>query len=242
MGPVTEPGTNTTLDSWHNAFYIPLSPAYSGALGTSVTLPKHAPQFVGLQRDVASLGKSTPTSDGSVSFKIHFSTHVGADNNPQLMEDDSAYINFTFRDLDLVPQVIGCARLTETLSLTYLPSSESPIPSEPDFVLNQGNYTTYRVGTDTATNNTLATYHIPLKALGLTSANFNEGTNTSFDVLVTVNSDLVKFRKGATKFRNTGEYMTEELEYSPFVGQVPEPVSMLSMLLGLPILLRRRKK
>lgn len=232
--PVFVNGTNADLDGAHNAFFIPLTEAASGWLGASGGSGGRT-FSVGQQRDTASLGSKSPSADGSVLFRVHYSTF-----NSQMMEDGSAYLTLTFRDLDFLPQTVGSSKLTETLGLTYVPSDESPIPSEPNLFLDTSNYMTYRVGTDSRTNNVLATYRIPLKDLGLTSQNFNEGTNTSFDIVVTLTSHLEKFRSGASNFRNTGEYMTQQLEYTPYV--MPEPMTMLALLLGVPALLRRNRR
>lgn len=231
-------GANQELASRAGVFYIPFSPAHSGALDAPVPGKLH----VGDQDSVRLAGAS---SSGYADVLLNYDLAGVFTSTKNHLVLDSAKLVFTWGDLDFAPGPMGKVSYYETVELTFLAHAADPLPATPDLVLHLGNYTAYRVTPGLDTGGVHATYEIPLKDLGVTEADAAAlDANQGFAVMARYISHLNAAGESPTSvlYTNTPESAGVnglQAEIVPAI-KAPEPAGLSILALAAVILRRRR--
>lgn len=249
---VTVMGDNSVWDKYGNKFYIPQSDPFSGQLGQLVLGAKPGStkkkNLIGLHSDRFRLRGDVGTSTTGFT-----TTNVVFDLPEPPMGEDAALI-LTFRDLDLLPQKLRRATLTETLELTLLTNvltgeddGAAALGASSSFHLSltSGNYGLYRPDgfgpTNYSRRNRQVTYTIPLTDLGMTKLDiYAIDATKSFTLEMTMTAEVTRTKRGSNVYRNTVETGLVSVSYTPDYD-APEPMTMALLIAGLPLLLRRRR-
>lgn len=223
---------NPILEKKGSRVFIPQTNVGSGILGDLLT----GRQRAGYQVETVRLAPGA-SSDGYVAMELNFGALT------QFITSGASTLEITFNDMDFVPQVIGSARLTEWVGLSFMPTAGSPIDPEqtPDLILNESNYGLYRPDGFGATNKETVTYSIPVADLKADFSKMNADQELS--LVLTFYSDLTRFRNGPSQFRNTPETFNVQLVYEPSKTNpdVPEPLTLAMLVLGATWVVRRRR-
>ncbi|MFB3891719.1 MAG: PEP-CTERM sorting domain-containing protein [Phycisphaerae bacterium] len=138
-------------------------------------------------------------------------------------------------DLDFLPQSIGSKatyREWVDIGIVFNPGK----PARHLVTIDNTDYLYFRTSPGTATNNTAADYTLDLKNYLRDAAWDTINAHYGFQIEVTFHSSLQRTGGGTAYFYNTPEGFT-----SNFVYDVPEPATLALLLVGAPLLLRRRR-
>lgn len=224
-------GTNANLTQTHGLIYIPQQPATSGPLG--LLLGAGPNDKIGYHSDTMTLTGAGTMANGDVSFTVKFKLSSTIDPSSKIM--------ITAKDLDCLPQLLGGGKLKESLAVTFL-NNATDIPGPVGLTIKKDNYGFFRPDGFGPTNDTTVVYSVPLSRLGVTPAMISRVVNGDhgFALFFTMHSTLTQVQAGSGQYINTPETFNVQLNAIP--SNTPEPASMLALLAGVPMLLRRRNR
>lgn len=220
-------GINPILSGSNGQLYIPLSPTSSFSLGDPISGGGQA----GMQASRFTLYGAGASTGGQLELLLTYQV-------PASFDPATAAIQLLVNDIDFLPQNLSnIAYLKETMALYYL-DNVSDVPGTANLTIDQSNYGKFRSDGYGATNNTQVVYNLNLmKDLGLTNDQLNDiNADHEFGIYVRLRSSIDQFTSGRYTYLSTPETIRSTMTYA-----VPEPMAVLTLLAGLPMVMKKRR-